>query len=70
MARPRLQREPLIPTTVSIPRTLLIQARHTAVDERSTLRALMAEGLAHVLHQRQAKRAARPADALAGTTTT
>ena len=65
MARRSFTREKLIPTTISVPESLLRQARHVAVDERSSLRAIMTEGLRIVLLEREG--AARP-DAVTTTT--
>ena len=46
-------------TTIDIPETLLRDARELAASERTTLRALVAEGLRTTLEQRRVRRAYR-----------
>ncbi len=43
-------------TTVEIPDSLLVQARAVAARERTTLRALIAEGLRRILGERRRPR--------------
>jgi negative regulator of sigma E activity len=47
-------------TTLELPDSILIEAKKLAAEERTTLRALVEQGLRHVLSGVRGGRAARP----------
>ncbi len=48
--------------SVRVPMHVILEARHAALDQHTTLQALVNEGLRHVLQQRKRSMAARPVD--------
>jgi hypothetical protein len=64
MKREAMRQAGLKAICVAVPRSLLLEARHVALDQRTTLQAMVGEGLAHVVAQRKSGMAARPAGAV------
>ncbi len=46
--------------SVRVPMNVILEARHAALDHKTTLQALVNEGLRHVLQQRKRSMPAQP----------
>lgn len=52
MPRKPREDEPMVRTSIELPEVLWFKAKRRALDERSGLRALIIEGLEHVLSRK------------------
>jgi hypothetical protein len=62
MERAAMRRAGLKAICVAVPKSLLMEARHVALDQGVSLRSLVSDGLAHIVTQRKGRtEPARPA---------